>query len=425
MRTILPLALGMAACAPAANTPSVIDEHDRYPYVHAQETGLEDYETVRWETETWGFSDQPEFGLYLRKTQLHKKGSDADTVAHAEQMMDKIPAVVESDLRLSFVGDIMWIRDNWTTYADGVTDLIDGDLRVGNLETPTDPDQPDHADLPDLNTFNSPVELIDGSPVDLFQVTNNHTIDIGDQGVEHTMAEIEARGRQHTGVDSQAVIDVDGTTIAFLAYTWGLNQRPAVTTHDAHVIPFGHLDEDIDLGRVSDDLDAAREAGATRFVVLVHWGYEYEYYADPHFLQLGHDLVRLGADAVVGSGPHVVQPAEICAVNDPNAVPDVGACAITTDDGAPRTAAILYSLGDFAATPSLVTVPTKVGIVGTLSLDTTGVSGVGWTPMASLNDGSGQTLVPLETVTDPVYIAESERLDGLLGVGWKRVANVR
>lgn len=406
----------LLACDPWARWP---DERAVFPWVHEEPTNLEPYESVRWETETWELTDPAMLGPYLLKTQLHRKGATDDVLAHHALLRPTLPPLVPTDLRLMFIGDVMWIRERWSDYGAAVQSRLDGDLRVGNLETPTDPDQPGFGELPDINSFNAPPALITGVDVDVWQVTNNHTLDVGDAGAEATLAEVARAGKVATGIDAHAVVDVGGARVALLAYTWGVNQRPAVTTHDLHIIPFGHEGEEIDVSRVGADIASA---DADLHVVLVHWGWEYEYYADPHFLRLGRELIRQGADLVVGHGPHVVQPAELCHVNQPAIVPGVGTCSIRTEDGLPRTAAVLYSLGDFAATPSLVTLPTKVGIIGAASLDPElGVTGLGWDPVASVDADGGQVVLPAsEVMDDPAWAAEVARLEALLGAGWRR-----
>src|SRR5690606_17434391 len=133
---------------------------------------------------------------------------------------------------------------------------------------------------------------------------------------------------------------------------------------------------------VAADIDRARAEGAESVVLMLHWGFEYEYYPDPYLMQIGRRLVALGADLIVGSGPHVAQPVEICAVNRPEVVPGEGACSVRTDDGVPRTAAILYSLGNFQSI--MATTACKVGLVAQVTLDDAGVTGMSWAPVANL-----------------------------------------
>ena len=402
------------ACGPYATWS---DADAIFPAVYTPETELEDWEHVRWETETWDpWEDTTSAARYLLKAANHRKGAPIESLEHFAQMQPTIPSLGDG-LRLSVVGDVMWIGDNWDAYALPVAHLLDGDLRVGNLETPTSPDHPTGLGDLGLYSFNAPPQMLDGLPLDLLQLNNNHSIDAGDEGLEATIAEAEARGFLHTGVDEHAVVEVGGRRIAFLAYTWGLNIRDSTSTHELFVVPFGHVDA-VSMDRVAEDATAAREAGADTVVALLHWGFEYEYYPDPHFMVLARDAIRGGVDLIVGSGPHVVQPPEVCHVNRPEKKPGIGTCSVRTDDGFPRTAAVLYSLGNFGT--AMPTIPCQVGLVATASLDPD-VTGLEWSAVATVVENGQSKILPLSDISeDSKYTMESDRLDVHLGTHWKR-----
>ncbi len=410
MLRLLPLLL-LAACDPYGDWPEATDA---FPWVYTPEEGLEDYELVRWETETWDpASDLGSAGRYLLKLQNKRMGAPIESLEHFAAMRDQIPPL-GAGVTINFVGDVMWLGENWAHFADPVAHLLDGDLRVGNLETPTSVDH--SVDLEELGlfTFNSPPEILDGLPLDVLQLNNNHTMDVGEDGLENTLDEVAARGFVQTGIDEHATVAVGGQDIAFLSYTWGLNMRPEPEGHEVFVIPFGHTHEDIDLSRIAEDVAANP---ADTHVVLVHWGFEFEYYADPHFLQLGRRIVEAGADVVVGQGPHVVQPPELCRVNQPAFVPGVGTCSLRTDDDAPRDALILYSLGDFST--QAPTIPIETGIIATVSLDPLGV---GWEAVTNVSVAGLRAVVPLAEHAEQSieHAAELARLDTHLGTAWKR-----
>jgi poly-gamma-glutamate synthesis protein (capsule biosynthesis protein) len=395
-----------------------------FPFVYTPEDDLEPWEDVRWETETWDPSDPEMTALYVLKVLYHRLGAPEEELAHFELMRGRIPQL-GSGLRLSFVGDVMYIDSNWSEYALAATPLLDGDLRIANLETPTSRDHSTEPRALGLYAFNSPPEILDNLPVDLLQLNNNHSLDAEDLGLENTIAEVEAREIRHTGVDAQLVIDVaapDGEThrVAFLAYTWGVNDgRRSENGHELHIVPFGHIGEDISLDLVDNQIAEARADGAETVVTLLHWGFEYEHFPDPHFMVLARSIIALGADLVVGQGPHVVQPPEVCFVNQPEHVPGVGTCSLLTDDGAPRTAAVLYSLGNFGA--QMGSLPAQVGLVATVSVDDTGVTGLGWDAVATIRVDELPFVVPLDDLLDdPEYVEERDRLREHIGAGWER-----
>lgn len=420
MKRWVPLVALLGGCDPYARWP---EPGTTFPWVYTPEEGLEPYETVRWETEDWDPAvDFDKVGLYVQKAVYHRPGAPLETRIHHGLMRARLTPVVRGDLRLTFVGDVMWTGGNWDRAFVRAAPLLDGDLRIGNLETPVSDAHPTELGALGLYSFNAPSSFLESLPLDVVQVNNNHSLDAGDEGLEATLEALRARGMVPTGVDEHALVAVDGVRVAFLSYTWGLNRPVKPTERELFIIPFGRQDVEHDLSRVADDASAARAEGADLVVVLVHWGYEYEYFSDPHFMVLGRELIVAGADVVVGSGPHVLQPAELCAVNVPAVVPGVGRCSVRTDDGRSRVAAILPSLGNFGAQPTFHTAPTEVGMVATVSLDPgLGVTGLHWEAVASVPEGDGEAVVPLgEVLDEPRFAEEAARLDAHLGTRWKR-----
>ncbi len=426
---VVALALPLVACeggdtsvvdggADAAGDPYAAWPEDPttvFPYVFAPDPEAPDYAYARWETETWALTD-PEAGAYLRKVGLHYETAPPEVVEHFQRAGAAIAPPEGEGIELSFAGDVLWIEDNYGHFADGVADLTTADLRVANLETVASAEhEAGKGGLP--VRFNAPQEMLDNLPFDVLQLNNNHTLDQDDLGAESTKAALEARGYTTTGIDTHPTVDVEGRQVALLSYTWGLNRRDVTSAHELFVVPFGHLDAPVDLSRIGDDIAAARAGGADHVVLLLHWGYEFEHYPDPHFLQLARQMVAMGADVVAGEGPHVVQPAELCHVNRPEVVPGVGTCSVRSEDGVARTAAILYSLGNFTNdVPDRVEVET--GIIAKVGLGERGVTGMTWTPVTLRWDPV--RVEPLaEHLEEEARAAESARLDAHLGAGWR------
>lgn len=410
--------LGLVACDPYAAWP---DPTTTFPWGVVDDQALEDWERVRWEEGPWDPETEPlNNGLYLQKALFHRQGTPTEAQLHWGVMRSRLPPLTGSGLRLSLVGDVLPTGDPPTDPA-GVLSLLDGDLRAGNLETPVAPSVEVGEGVPGVPRFNAPLQLLEELPLDVVQVVNNHSLDAGDAGLEETVALLTDRGIPAVGVDgAAAAVDLGGgELLVFVAYTWGVNDPEATSVHDLGIVPFG-APGPVPLDRVRDDLQAVRDAGASLVVVMVHWGYEYEYHADPHFLKIGRQLVEAGADLVVGSGPHTPQPAEWCTVNVPSSPPGLGSCSVRTPDGRARYAAILYSLGNFGTDQP--TLPLQVGLVAHAELvPDLGVVGLGWDAVAPVEGELRPELVPLDTLLDDeAYLAESERLDAHLGSRWRR-----
>ena len=127
------------------------------------------------------------------------------------------------------------------------------------------------------------------------------------------------------------------------------------------------------------------------------------------FLKLQHQRRQLPSGST--------QPPELCHVNRPDQVPGVGTCSVRSEDGEPRTAAVLYSLGNFGTI--MPTMPCQVGIAAEVTLDPD-VTGLGWTPVVSVDSDAGLTVFPAGDVDDDDTMSEVNRLQQHIGEGWRR-----
>jgi poly-gamma-glutamate capsule biosynthesis protein CapA/YwtB (metallophosphatase superfamily) len=185
-----------------------------------------------------------------------------------------------------------------------------GDMVFGNLETPIAGE--DRGGFTGYPAFNAPDELLDALAEAHFTVlstANNHALDRGRVGVERTLEKIRARGMVPVGSaaspeEAEQIVTIErhGVTLAFLAYTYGLNGGP---------LPMGrrYLVQTMDEQRIVADIARAREM-ADAVVLSLHWGEEYAREPSTRQRRLARRLVEAGADVIIGHHPHVVQPYE-------------------------------------------------------------------------------------------------------------------
>ena len=189
--------------------------------------------------------------------------------------------------------------------------------------------------------FRSPVALADAlrdAGVDVAVLANNHCCDGGAAGVRTTVAELGRCGILHTGVFTDSLdraannplwVERYGVRFALLNYTYGTNGIP---------VPAGVEVNLIDTARMAADLAAARRGAPDCVAVCIHWGNEYERRENAVQRHLAQFLRRHGADLVVGSHPHVVQPFD-----------------------ADSSHVVLYSLVTFVSQPAAALLRRRVG----------------------------------------------------------------
>lgn len=158
--------------------------------------------------------------------------------------------------------------------------------------------------------FNSPVEIGDAlkdAGIDIVSMANNHTLDKNDKAVPRAIEHWNKIGMLYTGAyqsftDQQIirVIEKNEIKVAFLAYTYGTNGIP---------VPEGkeYLVNLMDKQKIKAEIDRAEEISDV-VAISLHFGNEYERIpnsAQQEFVQFAVDE---GADIILGTHPHVLQP---------------------------------------------------------------------------------------------------------------------
>jgi hypothetical protein len=243
-------------------------------------------------------------------------GQEADPLTAGSQTAREADSV----LTIIFTGDIMGhdgqissaYDDSTGTYSyDSVFRYVApllsaADIAIGNLEV-TLGGKP-YKGYP---TFSSPDALARAcrdAGFDILTTANNHAADRGPKGIVRTIRVLDSLGIRHTGtwINSEArdtlsplMISLNGITLALLSYTYGTN---------GIVVPPPAIVSYIDTVRIGNDIKASAERGADLVIVSVHWGTEYDTIPSSEQKMLATAMFRSGADIIIGSHPHVIQP---------------------------------------------------------------------------------------------------------------------
>lgn len=262
----------------------------------------------------------------------------------------KSPVIQESvakkkQITISGVGDVMMPLSiqsvaakrgyNYDILFERIApDLSAPHITFANLETPID----HTAEISGYPRFNSRRELLSAlrrAGVDIVSIANNHVMDMGEAGLIRTIDNISEAGLAFVGAGrtkSEAneikIISANGITCAFLAYTYGTNERLPGRRATSPGVNILRPDSDADLLKAIEKVKEARTA-ADIVIVSLHWGDEYSTTPSGWQKEAAYQLINAGADIIFGHHPHVLQPIE----------------TISTRDG--RHALVAYSLGNF------------------------------------------------------------------------------
>lgn len=192
--------------------------------------------------------------------------------------------------------------------------LQDADIRAGTLETAI-------GNEPNFNEekMNRLGDVIYAKDEDLFKLkqlsldivslANNHFFDLGLDGAKHTIQLLDEFGIQHIGAGnniqeaSAPVIKViHNKKVAFLAFCdkermgwcpWATETAPGVNPmNDDYVVS--------EIKKYKNQNDYV--------VVMPHWGREHTWVTTPRVYKMAKKMMKAGADLILGSHPHRVQP---------------------------------------------------------------------------------------------------------------------
>lgn len=270
---------------------------------------------------------------------------------------------INKNVTLSIVGDIMAHEWQITRAYDATKDKFDfshafqyicpyiqkSDYSIGNLET-TLAGSNNACKIKDgfnlkgytgYPCFNSPEVLatnIVDTGFDLVTTANNHSMDSRSEGVLHTLKVLDEAGLEHVGTynsqydkDKPFIKKLNGISLGFSSYTYAMNgfQLPKDKPYLVNTLDM------YDESKVSNMLEEVKRMSQQNIdfnVVMLHFGNEYNDYPDSKQREIVKQLFEAGADIILGSHPHVIQPIELHKIKR---------------GGKERTCMVIYSLGNF------------------------------------------------------------------------------
>lgn len=333
------------------------------------------------------------------------------------------PPAADNSIRLIATGDMLAhdsINSNAKT-ADGYdytkffkhvqAYTTKGDIRYCNQEGLSAGESFGITGYPSFNApkeFSRDLQTIGCNTVNL---ANNHMADKGQAAVDETIAAWETlkplavagANRSPAERDTVKYVDVKGVKIAYVTFN-EMNNNVSAPEHATTLINDANVTKLMTEARVADFV-----------MVSVHWGsYEDSTEVGPIQTQWTKKIVALGADVIIGTGPHVLQKAEW-----QNGL-----------DG--RKVFVWYSIGNFLS--AQLTLPQRIGGIAVMKLEKTGhakipvkVSKVGFLPTYMHYDwpAADQTVEKLTTRTNFALYPLDKAADPLARSGFKTTVSAQ
>lgn len=247
---------------------------------------------------------------------------EADTDTDTEDV-EESRAIV-----LCFAGDINF-DENWPTMQcfneqkNGLSDCISEDIiedvkssdlfMLNNEFTYSDRGTPMEGKMYTFRAKPQRVDLLKDMGVDIVLLANNHVYDYGKDAMLDTFdvlkeADIDyvGAGRDITEACNIVYYDIEGMKIAYVAASRAEKNRmtPQATENSLGILRAYDSERFIELVKEA-------KQNSDFVVANIHWGTEYSYELEAVQIEIGHALVEAGADAVIGTHPHVLQGIEI------------------------------------------------------------------------------------------------------------------
>jgi len=215
------------------------------------------------------------------------------------------------------------------------------DIALCHFETPLSEEEPMTYPL-----FRAPAELAEAvkqTGFDACDTASNHSLDQELSGIADTIDILDAAQLAHTGSyatpgerERPLILEAEGVKLGFVAYADYTNGIPL-----PHEWALNVAEDETEVERVIADAKRAREAGAESVIVNMHWGEENSSEPDADQQAQADALTDSKyVTAVVGQGPHVVQPIErinekFVVYSEGNLISneDVNCCPAAAQDG--------------------------------------------------------------------------------------------
>lgn len=289
---------------------------------------------------------------------------------------------------LTAVGDIMFHRYQLTRAYNYNTSEFDffeafqyiepyiskSDFAVGNLETTLAGSGGSRMNsvfqgyngYPCFNTPDKAAINIKETGFDLLTTANNHSLDSNTSGLKRTLNVLDDNGILHVGTyrtkedaEEIQVVNVNGIDFAFLGYTYSANGFTLPKEEEYMLNSLDMYDEE-KLEKMYKKVRQAHNMDVDMVVVMLHYGNEYVKYPDEYYQRpIVKKIFESGADIILGSHPHVLQPIEIH--------------EIEREDGNIETGLVIYSLGNFLSSQQgNSSKDTDIGVIMDIDLEQIG-----------------------------------------------------
>ncbi len=244
--------------------------------------------------------------------------ADHTKIAETEIIENKIETI-----SFSAVGDLMCHSPQYEythvsadsfdftpTFSEVKKYFDSSDFVLGNLETVTAGKQMRYSGYPYFNSPNDYIKSLKKAGFNFLFTSNNHCLDRGETGILRTLENLSKNNISSAGTfssqrdrDSIRIISIKGIRFAIVSYTYGMNGN-YLPKRKSYMV-----------NRISDslliyDIQKAKSDSVDFVLAYFHFGEEYEREPNKYQKDVVQTAIKAGADVILASHPHVLQPIE-------------------------------------------------------------------------------------------------------------------
>lgn len=268
---------------------------------------------------------------------------------------------------LNFLGDVFfngyllksyYDRQNNTYKFDdifsNVKDIVYGDLNIFKFDSIVSSNYP----VWTYNKYNAPsavVQFLKDSGLNVAILSSYHIFDGKKVGLEDTIKNLENANIDYVGAKSSnddqksKIFDVNNIRVGIAAFSKELTgiYMDAYSSYKDYI---NILDKD----SIKNELEYLKSLNCDVIIAYANWGYEHSINPTSEQKEFAKELVKYGADIVIGTHTHTIQPFEKIQVTD--------------DEGKTKEGIVFYSLGNFLCDQTVIFPYNRFGLAVKLEL---------------------------------------------------------
>lgn len=294
-----------------------------------------------------------------------KKKAGADTTNSSSVQLKNQPK--EYKATISLVGDVFfngyllksYYNRETQSYSFGnimekVKDMTYADLSIFKFDSTLTESMP----VSTYGKYNAPKEtlnLLKSAGFNVAVLSSSHIFDGKKQGLEDTIKNLKEAGISTVGVRLSAdehtakVFDINNIRIGVAAFTKELS-NVYLESNSSYRDYVDILDKDT----IQNQLEYLKGLNCDIIIAYANWGYENSINPTSEQKELARELVKYGADIVIGTHTHTIQPFE----------------KIQVDSGTSgkREGIVFYSLGNFLCDQTVIFPYNRFGLTVRIEL---------------------------------------------------------